>query len=364
MNARTGPARFEKILPTAQADAEELGWLQIVGRLQAPALLYRARYDEYRDVLVYEDVFASGRCRMLLGDLITLADHGRAPASAAGALVDAVCDDLVAQATATGRLVTLSTCVPALYLTRIRPGGRLDTWYNNELTVTDSATHEQAPLATLAGFTVTINDAPSLPLDVPEVINAARTALDPHSRWFTAITQGDPTEPNIALSAVGACWLDFEHAGRSTLAGEIANLLWYLLALGNWLVPVYQSDVYVRTLRHPLTPLAVPTTKHAELSLRHRRLNLHHTWPAGPGRRAALDRLLARISTDLGAVARLPADRPLHALTPFLTLRILGVIPPHLLKPDDLLLLLAKLAQAQHLDTAPLFAQTDPLESP
>jgi len=28
------------------------------------------------------------------------------------------------------------------------------------------------------------------------------------------------------------CWLDFEHAGRNALAGDVANFLWYLLGMG------------------------------------------------------------------------------------------------------------------------------------
>ncbi|WP_274919638.1 hypothetical protein [Streptomyces sp. WZ-12] len=113
-----------------------------------------------------------------------------------------------------------------------------------------------------------------------------------NAQWVSALTQGDPTEPNIADSAAGACWLDFEHAGRNILAGEIANFLWYLLALGGWLVPTYQPDVYTRTLSLHLPAAATPTVEHVELSVRHRRLDLHYTWPTGPGRHTALTRLL------------------------------------------------------------------------
>ena len=79
-------------------------------------------------------------------------------------------------------------------------------------------------------------------------------------RWITAITQGDVTEPNIAEPNITdpACWLDFEHAGRNVLAGDVANLLWYLLGMGGWLVPAYQPEVYARTLRAPVPPVATP----------------------------------------------------------------------------------------------------------
>ncbi|MFJ1662433.1 hypothetical protein [Streptomyces anthocyanicus] len=367
------PAYFHKVLPAGpRADAEEFGWLQVAGRLQVPALLDRTRRDEHTEVITYEDVFASGRCHYLLGDLIALADHGRAPDSDVADFIDAVCDTLIASTAATGRTTALADCVPALYTDRIRPGGRVDQWYlSPELTLTDTGTGEPLPLGALTGYTATINGT-RLPFDLPDTIERARNALHPDSQWTTAITQGDPTEPNLSTSAVGPCWLDFEHAGRNTLPGEIANLLWYLLALGGWLVPAYQSDVYARTLRLHLPPVSTPTLlRPAELSARHHHLNLDYAWPTGAGRHAAITRLLARITSDLGEAAGLPPDRQLPALGPFLTLRVLGVIPPHHLTQQDLLLLIAKLAQAQHLDSVPLtdhdtvaLATPAPVETP
>ncbi|MFR9727519.1 hypothetical protein ACL02R_29780 [Streptomyces sp. MS19] len=371
MTAHPASYLFRKTLPAAKATAEEFGWLQVAGRLQVPALLGRTRLDAHTDVITYEHVFASGRCRFLLGDLISLADHGRANPSEAASLIDVVCDDLIAAATTTGRTMPLSACVPALYTDRIRPAGRVDTWYlNSNLTLPDADTGERVSVASLASYTATLNDTPVL-IDVPAAIDAARTALHPDSQWATALTQGDPTEPNIAASADGACWLDFEYAGCNTLAGEIANLLWYLFALGGWLVPTYQPDVYSRTLSQHLLPVTLPAVEHAELSARHRRLDIHSAWHVGPGRHAALTRLLTRLTTDLGEAAALPSEQPLHALTPFLTLRILGVIPPHLLTTADLLLLLAKLGQVQHLQDGSAFTHTrlttdiaSPVETP
>lgn len=110
----------------------------------------------------------------------------------------------------------------------------------------------------LADYTVTANGRP-LTLNVAASIDSVRHVLGPDRRWPTGVTQGDPTEPNIADPL---CWLDFEFAGRNTIAGEAANLLWYLMALGGWLVPRYQPDVYARTLRLalPSTPALASTT--------------------------------------------------------------------------------------------------------
>ncbi|GLW58741.1 hypothetical protein [Kitasatospora phosalacinea] len=358
-----GQRVFRKRMPRGGAIAEEFGWRQLSGRLQTPLLHARVPVDQAQDELLYEDVFASGRARHLLGDLISAADDDPTTVGAVTALVDAVCDDLVAAVATSGRTAALAECVPGLYADRIRPGGRIDTWWLDDTFVLATADGPGlVAVRDLAGYTVTANGT-RLSLEVPAAIRSARTGLDPAGRWSTALTQGDPTEPNIADSAAGgACWLDFEYAGRNTVAGEISNLLWYLLALGGWLVPLHQRDTYVRTLRLHLPPAATPRIRHTEVSTRHRHLDIDYTWPTGPGRRAALTRLLTRLAGDLGAAAGLPTGRELEALRPFLTTRILGVIPPGRLGTDELLLVLAKLAEIQ--TAADQFTRTDPLPAP
>jgi hypothetical protein len=44
----------------------------------------------------------------------------------------------------------------------------------------------------------------------PAAHTGLRSALAGHTRWTTVITQGDPTEPNIAEPL---CWLDFRTGG-------------------------------------------------------------------------------------------------------------------------------------------------------
>lgn len=144
-------------------------------------------------------------------------------------------------------------------------------------------------------------------------------------------TQGDPTEPNIADPL---CWLDFTLAGLNTLPGEAANLLWYLMGLGGWLVPTYQPDTYQRTMRLALPPLTTPRITHLYHHPRLRHLDIHYEWNTGPGRRAAL-------TTALQALP----DIPWHDLRPFLTLRVLGVVRPWPITTTDTLLLLVKAAE-------------------
>jgi hypothetical protein len=66
----------------------------------------------------------------------------------------------------------------------------------------------------------------------------------------------------------------------------------------------------------------------------------------GPGRQAAIKRLLTWLDGDLGAALGCgPALMP-ALLRPFLILRILGVIPGTSLNREDTLLMLAKVAEA------------------
>jgi len=162
---------------------------------------------------------------------------------------------------------------------------------------------------------------------------------------MTAITQGDPTEPNIAYPLT---WLDFEHAGRNTIAGEVANLLWYLLGLGGWLVPRYRPHVYQRTLRHRLPPVATPVVGRLEVDTRRRRVEIDYRWEVGAGRAAAIETVVDALHGPLGdACGPGPVDT-LTAIRPFLLTRMLGVLPLTALGGNDAAVCLATLAQVHH----------------
>ncbi|RAY16686.1 hypothetical protein DPM19_00410 [Actinomadura craniellae] len=327
---------FGKRTTAQQADVEVRGWHQIASRFSAPALLGRRALAQSH-VVIYEDVFASGRCRFLLGDLIALADRDQSVLPRLHALLEGVCRDLRAAAETTGELAPLSQCMPGLYANRIKNGGRLDAWYlHQDLPLTLPGTGTTITTGQLRRYTLTANGR-DLVVDLPAIIGRTRHALNPASRWLTAITQGDPTEPNIADPL---CWLDFEHAGRNTLTGESANLLWYLMALGGWLVPRYQPGTYQRTLRLALSPHTAPWIEHCTLAKTDRHISVHYTWNTGIGRHAALTRALDHLAT--------PSDAFLQQARAFLTLRILGVLPPALLSSEDLLLVLIKAAECNN----------------
>jgi hypothetical protein len=350
---------FRKILPARRAEAELRGWQAVSDAMQVPRLLAHAQVGEL-GIVSYEHVFGSGKCQLLLGDLIGQADRDPQFITHVEALIDGICRDLCTAAERTGRVGQMAECVPALYADRIRPGGRIDQWYlpqsRPDHRLPDVAGDRQrTDLRDYTGWQMHVNGRAWM-FDLAGIIGQARAALGPGRWWRTAITQGDPTEPNIAFPL---CWLDFEHAGRSVLAGEVANLLWYLIGMGGWLVPRYQPDVYARTLRLALPPVTGPTLTSADISTVHRRAMLSYVWEAGPGRAAAIRRLLAWLDGDLGAAIGQADDQRDALLRPFLVLRILGVIPVSQLNRHDSLLILAKLAEASDPDT-PLsdFART------
>ncbi|MFJ2577311.1 hypothetical protein [Kitasatospora aureofaciens] len=332
---------FRKTTSPARADAEVRGWRSVSSHLAVPDCFGRTRQpDEHR--IIYEDVFASGRCHTLLGDLIGAADRDPQYIPRVEALIDDIFRDILRSVEHTGRIVRLSACVPALYAERLRQGGRIDAWYRNPpITLKLPDGRGTVGVDELATYTVIINGHRAT-MDLPSVVADVRASLAPDSRWMTAVTQGDPTEPNIAEPL---CWLDFEHAGRNTVLGEAANLLWYLLGLGGWLVPRYQPDVYARTLRRHFKPVAIPQLGHVSLRKEDRLLTVEYSWSVGPGRQAAISRTVHWLRGSLAPAAGLPTRVLLHGLRPFLTLRILGVIPARQLSSGDLLLLLAKIAE-------------------
>lgn len=332
MNAAAPRSVFDKHTTAEAADAEVRGWHHIHELLPVPAFLGHHTTAQTH-VVTFEDVFASGRCQLLLGDLIALADRDPAALPRLLTLIDAICHSLQTAVEATGATASLSRCRPGLYADRIRYGGRLDAWYlHQNLPLALPGSRARLTADRLRHYTLTVNNRP-LTVDLPAIIATARHTLTPSSRWTTAITQGDPTEPNIADPL---CWLDFEHAGRNTLPGESAVFLWYLMALGGWLVPRYQHVTYHRTLRLALPPHTTPRIEHCALDHNQRHIALRYTWNAGPGRHAALTRALHHLAAPVGF---------LHETRAFLGLRILGVIPPTLLSASDLLLVLVKAAE-------------------
>lgn len=329
---------FRKVLPPARARREIAGWHAVTRLLPVPQL-WGVREVEDGCEVVYDDIIASGRCSRLLADSINVADRHAGHVAVVRSLVDQVCDGLLTAADATGAVSRLEECVPDLHIARLAPGGRLDRWYVRPPQPAWVIDNQRLTLDDLASRTL-VTDGHILGAGWwPAALADLRSALAAHTRWTTAITQGDPTEPNIAEPL---CWLDFEHAGRNALAGDVADFLWYLLAMGGWLVPTYQAKTYQRTLCAPVPPVTMPVIDHLRATTRH--VEIDYTWHLGRGRHAALSTLLHRLAGDLGT-AIAPGGDAAASLRPFLALRILGVIPLGQMNGPDAAACLAKLAE-------------------
>lgn len=115
---------FRKVLPADQARRELAGRRAIAKLLPVPPLL-DVRHVEDGCEIVYEDVFASGRCTGLLADCINTADRDLGRLPMVRALVNQVCDGLLVGTGATGTISRLDTCVPDLHVARLAPA---DGW--------------------------------------------------------------------------------------------------------------------------------------------------------------------------------------------------------------------------------------------
>ncbi|HET9894621.1 MAG TPA: hypothetical protein VFQ44_06770 [Streptosporangiaceae bacterium] len=331
---------FRKVLRPAQARREIVGWRTVAELLPVPRLVDVRQAEDCYEV-AYEDVFASGRCTRLLADCINTADRDPSRRPAVQALVNQVCDSLLAATQATGRMSMLGTCVPDLHTARLTPGGRLDRWYAHPpqpAWIVDGQQLGPADLASRALVVGGYEVGSGWPVDLPKL----RTALAERTTWVTAISQGDVTEPNITEPL---CWLDFEHAGLNAVASDAATFLWYLLGMGGWLVPTYQPDVYKRTLRTPVPPIVTPVIN--RLHVTSRCVEIDIIWHAGAGRQAAVATLLHRLDGDLGTVLAPDGDVAAR-LRPFLEARILGVISLRQMGGHHAIACLAKLAELSH----------------
>jgi ADP-ribose pyrophosphatase YjhB (NUDIX family) len=206
---------FRKILPPGRAAREAAGWHAVAGLLPVPRLHGIRRAGDQCEV-VYEDVFAAGRCHRLLADAINDADRRPALAGEVSTLVDAVCDSLLATAGATGEVRPLADCAPALYAARLAPGGRLDRWYASPPQPAWTIGGRRLGPGDLAGRTLVARGRVLGPA-WPAGISALRSALAPGTRHVTVVS-GDL---GTAVSPDG----DVTAALRPFLAARILGVI-------------------------------------------------------------------------------------------------------------------------------------------
>lgn len=259
---------------------------------------------------------------------------------------------------ATARPTDPTRVVRKLYWDRAAPGGRLDDYYAGEdFPIADDLI--DVPVSRLGTYTLNINGRRHH-LDWVATLRWLRAHFSATEPVWTALTQGDPTDVNLAQPLA---WFDYDTAGMNSIPGEFANFLWYASTLGGWLVPTYNPEAFAD---HPATFARVPdnTPELRRADIEHTTSTIHIDYAP---RLAATRR--AAVTTYWNQLVRPVADRLwpgadlANLLRPYLAMRTLGVYNLADLAPADRLVLLARLAEAMSpaFDPATYFC---PLESP
>jgi len=326
----------------AEARQEIRGHTRLADHYQVPALHARLRVPGGY-VLVYERL-AAGADRGLLLDLLN------APTPTAEL------DAYMSQLTAAYRDVILDTAqlarpervVGKLYRDRAAPGGRLDAYYTGaDFPVADGLV--DVPVSRLGAYTLHVNGR-CHHLDWAATLDRIRADFAAAEPVWAALTQGDPTDVNLAHPLA---WFDYDTAGLNSISGEFANFLWYTSALGGWLVPTYNAPAFTD---HPATfdhiQANTPEIHRAEVDHAAQAIRIDYTPRLAGARRAAVtaywDQLVRPVAERL-----CPGDSLAELLRPYVAMRILGVYNLADLAPRDRLVLLARLAEAMSPDFDP-----------
>ena len=236
----------------------------------------------------------------------------------------------------TAHLAHPRTLVGKLYHDRAAPSGRLDTYYADR-----SFEIAGIDVQELADYTLIINGRERR-IDWDATLSWLSTwALDPAPQW-SAITQGDPTDVNLAAPLA---LFDYDTAGRNAVCGEFANFCWYTGFLGGYIVPRANPAAFTAApTTFDLLPLNAPAAHAVTDDRAARRLAIDLVWRPAPARQAAnrlyWDNLVAPAWKQLAGDEKID-----DALRPYLALRILGVFNLADLEPLDRLALFTCLAE-------------------
>lgn len=236
----------------------------------------------------------------------------------------------------TARLTDPRALVGKLYHDRAAPGGRLDAYYaGRSFEIAGIGVQE------LADYTLVINGR-ERHIDWHATLAWLSTwALDPTPQW-SAITQGDPTDVNLAAPFA---LYDYDTAGRNAVCGEFANFCWYTGFLGGYIVPNANPAAFTASpATFNLLPLNAPAADAVTTDKAGRQLTIDLVWRQAPARRAAnrlyWDHLVAPVWNQLAGDERID-----EALRPYLALRIIAVFNLADLEPLDRLALFVCLAE-------------------
>ncbi|MEV6009168.1 hypothetical protein AB0M29_20430 [Streptomyces sp. NPDC051976] len=340
LDANGHPLLIKYTRDREEARQEIRGHARLLGHYRVPALHAHLRVPRGH-LLAYERL-PSAPDRGLLLDLLNT--------ETVTAELQQYMDDL----TTAYRNVILETAQEApptdvvrkLYWDRAAAGGRLDTYYRGaNFPVADGIV--DLPITRLAEYVLVANGQP-LVFGWTATLRRLRAHFQGAKSVWAALTQGDPTDVNLAHPLA---WLDYDTAGLNSILGEFANFLWYITALGGWLVPTYNRAAFAD---HPATFAHVeanwPRLHRVYVNHSARTIHVDYTPQLCAPRRAAAaaywNLLVQPIADKLW-----PDGNLAELLRPYLAMRILAVYNLADLAPVDRLLLLVRLAEV----TGPTF---------
>jgi hypothetical protein len=340
---------FVKVSSNPVEAAEEIrGHARLAGQYPVPALHHRARAGRWT-LLAYQRVGGTGPDHGLLLDEITHADATGDLARLDTCLTE-VLDRYRRVITATVDRRPLSATVGKLYTDRALPGGRLDTYYRDNRPLLVLPGGQPLRPAHLRHTTLVVNGVAHR-IDFTDLVGWLRERLGPSRTEWAALTQGDPTDPNIGWTPQdGPIWFDYDTGGANAVPGEFACFLCYQHLHGGWLVPTYNRAAFGdhpaviagRHLNQPTVHIRSGGTGEVSIDYRH---------TPSPARRHAITRYHAELVAPLAEAAGI-TDLA-GWLRPWLVMRILAVYRLGDLHATDAALCLAYLAEILHPDASP-----------
>ena len=337
------PLLIKRMPNHQEARAENYGWRVLREHYPVPRLYARLRLPG-SSFLVYER-WGNPTGPRTFHDILNDGDP-----TAIGAYVDALTTTYRNVMFRTAHLADPRSLVGKLYHDRAAPGGRLDAYYAHQ-----SFEIAGIPIQELAGYTLVINGRERR-IDWDATLSWLSTwAIDPTPQW-SAITQGDPTDVNLAAPFA---LFDYDTAGRNAVCGEFTNFCWYTGFLGGYIVPQANPAAFSASPdTFDSVPLNAPAVQTVTENKAARRLTIHLVWRPTPARQIAnrlyWDNLVAPIWKQLTGDEKIS-----DALRPYLALRILGVFNLADLEPLDRLTLFACLAEclAEDFDAESFFTE-------
>lgn len=321
---------FVKANPNAyEADQERAGRDMIADIYRVPELYWTGQAGGWT-VHVYE------RSPHIADGLLLVDAVASAEATQNLTILDRFLDDILehyrTMIRATVRHCPGDQAIGKLYRHRAAPGGRLDEYYGAP---------RPWPLPTGPwwpnGTEILVNGTLRRP-DLQQIIEKLRSETGGDELVWAAVTQGDPTDFNLAWSpSAGPVWFDYDTAGLNTVAGEFACFLMYQLLHGPWLTPRYNKVAFRDHPEALCHALSGRPTVHAE----HTGETIVLTYNADPG--PVRTRVLQRYLTELVLpIAETLGIRDLSSwLRPYLLMRLLAVYNVVALEPCDAALMLA-----------------------